>query len=94
MPHVFRAGAIVLACLGASCGLSGQTPDTRLDDAIKEIAQLKRIAADQDRRIAALENTVRSQQRAILAAARPAPALSWRPGLLVRTVLRGDTPLA
>jgi hypothetical protein len=36
--------------------------------------------ADQDRRIASLENTVRAQQRAILAASRTpsAPALSWR----------------
>jgi hypothetical protein len=78
MPHVFRAGAIVLIYLGVSYGLSGQTPDTRLDDAVKEIALLKRIAADQDRRIASLESTVRSQQRAILAAARPVPAIPWR----------------
>jgi SmpA / OmlA family len=79
MPHVSRAGAIVLVYLGASYGLSGQTPDTRLDDAVKEIALLKRITADQDRRVASLENAVRSQQRAILAAARPAPAtISWR----------------
>jgi hypothetical protein len=80
MPHVLRTGAIVFICLRASYSLYGQAPDTRLDDAIKEIAQLKRMAADQDRRIATLENTVRSQQRAILAAARPsaAPVLSWR----------------
>lgn len=78
MPQVFRAGAIVVVYLGASYGLSGQTPDTRLDDAVKEIAQLKRIAADQDRRIANLERTVRSQQSALLAATRPAPAISWR----------------
>ena len=78
MPHIFRVGAIVCLYVGASYGLSGQTPDTRLDDAIKEIAQLKRIAADQDRRIASLESTVRTQQRAILAAARPVPAPSWR----------------
>ena len=78
MPHVFRAGAIVFVYLGASYGLSGQTPDTRLDDAVKEIAQLKRIAADQDRRIASLERTVRLQQSAILAAARPVPTISWR----------------
>ena len=78
MPHVLQAGAIVFVYLGASYGLSGQTPDTRLDDAVKDIAQLKRIAADQDRRIASLERTVRSQQSAILAAARPVPAISWR----------------
>jgi hypothetical protein len=78
MLHPLRAGAIILVYLGASYGVSGQTPDTRLDDAVKEIAQLKRIAADQDRRIASLERTVRLQQSAILAAARPAPAISWR----------------
>jgi len=78
MPHVFRAGVIVLVYLGASCGLCGQTSDTRLDDAIKEIAFLKRLAAEQDRRIASLESAVKSQQRAILAAARPVPVISWR----------------
>ncbi len=80
MPHVLRTGAIVFICLSASYRLYGQIPDTRLDDAVKEIAQLKRMAADQDRRIATLENTVRLQQRAILAAARPStvPVLSWR----------------
>jgi len=79
MPHVFRVGAIFVY-LGASYGVYGQTPDTRLDDAVKEIAQLKRMMADQDRRLASLENTVRLQQRAILAAARPpaAPVISWR----------------
>ena len=78
MPHPLRAGAIVVVFLGASHGLSGQPPDTRLDDAMKEIAQLKRIAADQDRRIATLEGTVRAQQRAILAATRPLPTVPWR----------------
>jgi hypothetical protein len=75
---ILRAGAVVTAFLSASYGLSGQTPDTRLDDAVKEIALLRRIAADQDRRIASLESTVKSQQRAILAATRPVPAPSWR----------------
>jgi hypothetical protein len=78
MPHPLRAGAIVVVFLGASHCLSGQAPDTRLDDAVKEIAQLKRIAADQDRRIATLETTVRAQQRAILAATRPVPTVPWR----------------
>jgi SmpA / OmlA family len=79
MTHPLRAGAIVIVFLGASHGLSGQTPDTRLDDAVKEIALLKRMVADQDRRLATLENTVRSQQRAIQALARPVPAtISWR----------------
>ena len=78
MPHMLRAGAIVFVFLGASYGLSGQTPDTRLDDAVKEIALLKRMAAEQDRRIASLESAVRTQQRAILAAARPVPTIPWR----------------
>ena len=78
MPHVFRTGAIFCVYLGASFACSGQTPDTRLEDAVKEIAILKRIGADQERRIVALETTVRSQQRAILAIARPAATISWR----------------
>jgi hypothetical protein len=85
MPHLLRASAIVVVYLGASYGLSGQTADrrlddaiSRLDDAVKEIAQLKRIAADQDRRIVGLERTVRAQQNAILAAARPVPTVPWR----------------
>jgi hypothetical protein len=78
MPHILRAGAIVFIFLGASYGLSGETPDPRLDDAVKEIALLKRMAADQDRRIASLERTVRSPQNAILAVTRRAPTISWR----------------
>ena len=72
MPYPLRAVAIVIVLLGTSHVSSGQTPDTRLDDAVKEIALLKRMVADQDRRLASLENTVKAQQRAILAAARPA----------------------
>ena len=51
MPRILPVGAILLVDLVASFGLSGQTPDPRLDDAVKEIALLKRMAADQDRRI-------------------------------------------
>jgi len=36
------------------------------------------MAAEQDRRIASLESAVRTQQRAILAAARPVPTIPWR----------------
>src|SRR6266436_4576667 len=68
----------ILVCLGSLSGLSAETPDPRLDDAVKEIALLKRIAADQDRRIAGLERTVRAQQSAILAAARPVPTIPWK----------------
>jgi len=56
-----------MVSLGASHILFGQAPDTRLDDAVKEIALLKRAMSDQDRRIGTLEGVVRSQQRAILA---------------------------
>jgi hypothetical protein len=45
---------------------------------VKEIALLKRIAADQDRRIAGLERTVRSLQTTVLAITRPVPAIRWR----------------
>ena len=48
MPRVFRFSAIVFVYLGASYGLPAETPDPRLDDAVKEIALLKRMAADQD----------------------------------------------
>jgi hypothetical protein len=65
MTRVLQVGAIFFICFGLICigtwnGLSGQTRDTRLDDAVKEIAALKLMAADQDRRIAGLERTVRS----------------------------------
>jgi hypothetical protein len=85
MRHVLPAGAFIFLYLGAFVGLRGETPDLRLDDAIKrlddavkEIALLKRMAADQDRRIAGLERTVRAQQSAILAAARPVPTVPWK----------------
>jgi hypothetical protein len=77
MPRILPAGAILLVYLGASYRLSGQTPDPRLDDAVKEIALLKRMVGDQDRRIASLERTVRSLQTTVLAAARPVRT-SWR----------------
>jgi hypothetical protein len=78
MPRVFRFSAIVFVYLSASYSLPAETPDPRLDDAIKEIALLRRMAADQDRRIASLERTTRAQQNAILALARPVPAIPWK----------------
>jgi hypothetical protein len=77
MPRILPAGAILLVGLGASYGLSGQTPDPRLDDAVKQIALLRRMVGDQDRRIASLERTVRSMQTTVLAGARPVRT-SWR----------------
>jgi len=78
MPHILRVGAVVFVYLGASYGLSGETPDPRLNDAVKEIGLLKLMATDQDRRIASLERTVRAQQSAILAATRPVPTIPWK----------------
>ena len=77
MPRILPVGAILLVYLGASYVLSGQTPDHRLDDAVQEIALLKRMVADQDRRIGSLERTLKSLQPVILAAARPVRP-SWR----------------
>lgn len=48
-----------------------------MDDAVKEIALLKRMVADQDRRMASLERTVKALQATIRAPARPIPT-SWR----------------
>jgi hypothetical protein len=77
MSRILPFGATLVFCLGVSLSLSAETPDPRLDDAVKEIAQLKRMTADQDRRIALLERTVRSLQTTALAAARPVTP-SWR----------------
>ncbi len=73
MPRFSSMGAILLVFFGVTNGLSGQTQDTRLDDATKEIALLRRLASDQDRRIAGLESAVRSMQTTVLALARSAP---------------------
>ncbi|MEO8050061.1 MAG: outer membrane protein assembly factor BamE [Acidobacteriota bacterium] len=73
MPRFSSMGAILLVCFGVASGLSGQTQDTLLDDANKEIALLRSLAADQDRRIAVLESAVRSMQTTVLALARSAP---------------------
>ena len=78
MPHILRVGAIVFVYFSASYNLSGETPDPRLDDSVKEIVLLKRMVGDQDRRIASLERAVRAQQSAILSAARPVQSIPWR----------------
>ncbi|HEV2201061.1 MAG TPA: outer membrane protein assembly factor BamE [Bryobacteraceae bacterium] len=75
MPRMILVGAILLAAV--PYGLPGQAPDTRLDDAVKEIALLKRMVADQDRRVASLERTVKALQATIRVPARPIPT-SWR----------------
>src|SRR5579872_1162055 len=81
MLRMIQMGAILVVYLGGSYRLYGQKPDSgadpRLDDAVKEIALLKRTVADQDRRMANLERTVRSLQTTVLAAPRRVP-MSWR----------------
>jgi len=82
MLRMIPVGAILVVYIGGACCLHGQTtpearPDSRLDDAVKEIALLKRTVDDQDRRMAILERTVRSLQTTMLAASRRAP-VSWR----------------
>ena len=77
MLRILPVGPILAVYLGAAQGSSGQTSDHRLDDAVKEIALLKRMMADQDQRIASLERTVRSLRPALLAASQPIRT-SWR----------------
>ena len=80
MLRTIPVGAFLAVYIGVAC-LYGQTPeshpDSRLDDAVKEIAVLKRAVDDQDRRMAILERTVRSLQSTVLAASRRV-SLSWR----------------
>jgi hypothetical protein len=78
MLRILPMGAILVAYLGSSQCLSGQTPDHRLDDAAKEIALLKRMVADQDQRIATLERNVRSLRSSLLAASQQPVRTSWR----------------
>ncbi len=81
MLRMIPVSAILVVYIGGTCCLYGQTPesrpDPRLDDAVKEIALLKRTVDDQDRRMAILERTVRSLQTTMLAASRRVPS-SWR----------------
>jgi hypothetical protein len=78
MLRILPLGAFLLVYVGAWYDLSGQTLDTRLNDAVAEINLLRRLTTDQDRRIASLERTVQSLQRSVLAATRPVPTIPWR----------------
>jgi SmpA / OmlA family len=82
MLRILQTGAVVFVVLVASHGLSGQTPDPRpdlrVDEALKEIALLKRTVADQDRRIAGLERTVKTLQTTVLTASPPVMTNRWR----------------
>jgi outer membrane protein assembly factor BamE (lipoprotein component of BamABCDE complex) len=57
-----RASTGVGILLAAACIATAQTRDPRVDDLTKETAQLKRTIADQERRIAELEKTVKALQ--------------------------------
>jgi len=64
----------LVAILVWSCAASGQdtatTADAKLNDALREIAGLRRTVSQQDSRIANLERTVRSMQATLVASAR------------------------
>ena len=71
-----------------------QTRDRRLDEALVDITQLKRLIKEQDRRIADLEKTVKALQ-ATTAADRPTPAPEERVRAVARPPLaRWLNPLA
>jgi hypothetical protein len=83
-----RSGKRVLmqkALIGAGllllmCGLAtAQTRDPRVDELLKETAQLKRTIADQEGRIAELERTVKALQAAVkpLPTPIPSPTPPW-----------------
>jgi hypothetical protein len=77
MLRILSVGGFLSVYMGASYSLSAQAPDSRSDDSAKEIALLKRTVADQDRRIANLERTMRSLQTTVLTPARLVRP-SWR----------------
>jgi hypothetical protein len=77
MLRILSVGGFLIVYMGASYSLSAQAPDSRSDDSAKEIALLKRTVADQDRRIANLERTMRSLQTTVLTPARLVRP-SWR----------------
>jgi septal ring factor EnvC (AmiA/AmiB activator) len=70
MPRILPIGAFLCVSL-TSLSLAAQTSETRSEDTAKEMAALKRTVAEQDRRIATLERTMRSLQTTVLAAGRP-----------------------
>jgi hypothetical protein len=55
MPRVLALGLLLLSVLSPSFG---QQSDRRIEDALAEITLLKRVVAEQDRRIATLEKTL------------------------------------
>lgn len=60
MSRLIAIGILGLMGLSASPLCLGQARDRRLDEALADIALLKRLIAEQDRRIADLEKTIKS----------------------------------
>ncbi|MEQ1884536.1 MAG: outer membrane protein assembly factor BamE [Bryobacteraceae bacterium] len=70
-------GALLFVQLFAFHNLSAQTPEPRTESSSTEIAQLRRMVIEQERRIATLERTVRTLQTTMLAANRRVVAPAW-----------------
>jgi len=95
MPHAVKVRVLGLFCLTLAALCAGQTPQTRdrrLERAQADIALLKRVVKEQDRRIAELESAVKALQAATAAvpekpadggerptaAAKNAPTAPWQ----------------
>ena len=73
-----------------SAQTASQTRERRLDEALSDIALLKRLVKEQDRKIADLEKTLRALQ-----AVAPATAAEVKPRVIVKpTTARWQNPLA
>jgi hypothetical protein len=93
MTQVVKVSVLGLFCLTLSALCAGQTPQTRdrrLERAQEDIALLKRVVKEQDRRIAELESVVKALQAGTVAerpadggdrpkaAEKNAPAVPWQ----------------
>ncbi len=77
MRRALRTCVGFLIFLGPILGQTPRPADPRLEEALKEIATLKRSSAEQDRRIAGLERSVRSLENALVNLRTP-PVISSR----------------
>jgi len=98
MPRIIAAGVVGLIGLAiAPPGFSQTTPipsrDRRLEAAETDIALMKRLIKEQDRRIAELEKTVRSFQTAA-APAPEKPAAELAKTIIKSAAARWQNPLA
>ena len=72
---MFRTSAVfILAALGASPFAFAQAHDSRIDQLEQQTAQLKATVAEQGRRIADLENSLKAMQAALMPKPQPIPA--------------------